>query len=296
MKNAEIKRLKAVLAESNKQVEARIAEVEAWLDSFVESVANDILISVQTVEPIIEGGKMQASGLAIARNEIRIKNAFEKVRAWTVIKLDELINFLLDAVDEVSKYFESLGFKKAASIAESVTNTIRAVIGLEGETIVAGGFIDNLASMSTVREGVLSFARLSAASGIEYSAYQSGVKSILQNSGIVGDYFRRYAYDAYNEVREIANVQFAEGLGLKYFIYEGSVISTTRKFCSKKAGKVFSTEEAKKWKNDPDLIEQSTKATYKPLIERGRYNCRHFINYISDELAFVLRPDLKEVL
>ena len=59
----------------------------------------------------------------------------------------------------------------------------------------------------------------------------------------------------------------------------------------KRAGKVFSTEETKTWKNDPDLVEPKTKDTYSPLIERGRYNCRHWIDYISQETADYLNQN-----
>jgi len=33
---------------------------------------------------------------------------------------------------------------------------------------------------------------------------------------------------------------------------------------------------------------------YDPLVDRGGYNCRHQLSFISDELAFKLRPDLKK--
>ena len=42
------------------------------------------------------------------------------------------------------------------------------------------------------------------------------------------------------------------------------------------------------------VIDKKTKDAYNPIIERGRYNCRHFINWITKELAEQLRPDLKK--
>jgi hypothetical protein len=32
---------------------------------------------------------------------------------------------------------------------------------------------------------------------------------------------------------------------------------------------------------------------YDPLVDRGGYNCRHQLGYISEELAYKLRPELK---
>ena len=74
-------------------------------------------------------------------------------------------------------------------------------------------------------------------------------------------------------------------MGLNYFLYVGGIISTTRRFCEKRNSKVFHRDETKTWKNDPDLIEPRTKESYHPLLERGRYNCRHMIAWLSDEDA-----------
>jgi hypothetical protein len=115
------------------------------------------------------------------------------------------------------------------------------------------------------------------------------VKGNSDVDGTFQRYFRQYAYDTYNQAHEIVNTAISEDLGLTHFVYQGSIIDTTRDFCRKKVGKVFTVAEAQKWRNDPDLIDKKTAATYNPLLERGRYNCRHFLQYISDEMAAQLK-------
>jgi hypothetical protein len=103
-------------------------------------------------------------------------------------------------------------------------------------------------------------------------------------------YYQQYAYDTYSKVREISNLHYADELGLQNFIYTGGVILSSRQFCIKKNGKVFSKKEAvNSWPHDSDLIDKKHLASYNPLIDRGRNNCRHFLMYVSDELAAEMR-------
>jgi hypothetical protein len=80
---------------------------------------------------------------------------------------------------------------------------------------------------------------------------------------------------------------------MTYFIYNGGLIETSRSFCIKRNAGVYSTEEAEKWADDPELTAIESRENYNWLIDRGGFNCRHSIDFIAKEVAFVLRPDLK---
>jgi hypothetical protein len=54
-------------------------------------------------------------------------------------------------------------------------------------------------------------------------------------------------------------------------------------------------EETETWKDDLTLPGKS-KEGYNPLIDRGRWRCRHSIRYIPKELACDMRPDLCEAM
>ena len=107
--------------------------------------------------------------------------------------------------------------------------------------------------------------------------------------GALEKYYKQFAYDTFNQTDAAINKHYADSLDLKWFIYQGSLIDTSRPFCVKRAGKVFNTEETDKWKCDPDLIGKpkgkKCDDSYNPLIERGRYNCRHTLRYITEDLA-----------
>jgi hypothetical protein len=126
------------------------------------------------------------------------------------------------------------------------------------------------------------------------NAFSKGLKNLIQGSkdvdGAITGYWRQYAFDTYAKVREVNNLHFAQELGLKWFVYQGGIIKTSRDFCIKKNGKVFSDKEAQEqWPKDPDLIDKKRIASYRPLIDRGRNNCRHFLMWISEERAMELK-------
>jgi hypothetical protein len=205
---------------------------------------------------------------------------------------------LLKIAELNGEYYSALGFdEKVIDSISKANELIKARIGVQGakNVIVPGGYLDTLAQTSEVRQALknIVLSQITTARNVQEFTKTIGnyIKGTPDVDGSLVRYYRQYAYDSYNQVLEVKNQEFAKGLDLKWFIYVGSVIPTTRAFCSKRAGKVFSTDEAKTWGSDPDLIQPSTKDSYSPLLERGRYNCRHMIKYVSEEMAKRLAPE-----
>lgn len=193
-------------------------------------------------------------------------------------------------------YYFAMGFdaKKVAAIAEN-SALIRSVIGIGGDgKLIKDGFLYRLGRSDAVREQIKQYLISSIATKQGLKAMQKGLADIVTggsgvNGALIG-HWNNYAYDAFAKVREIDNLHFKDEIGLKWFVYQGGVIKTSRDFCVKKNGKVFSEAEAvRDWPKDRDLIDKKTVSRYKPLIDRGRYNCRHFLMWISEEMAIELK-------
>lgn len=192
------------------------------------------------------------------------------------------------------RYYSAMGTPKdlVESISEKV-GFIEQGIGIKDGEIIKGGYLDTLAKMPEVRQQLKDYVITSVANKKGYSDYLRGMKEMVvgagQKEGILKRYYRQYAFDTFNQTDAAINKHYADSLDLKWFVYTGSVIDTTRPFCRKRAGKTYNTEETEKWKCDPDLIAKpkgkKCDDSYNPLIERGRYNCRHTIRYITEELA-----------
>lgn len=85
------------------------------------------------------------------------------------------------------------------------------------------------------------------------------------------------------------NDTFADRMNLNYCVYQGGRINTTRDFCEERNAGVFTREEVLSWQN---LDWQGKKQNHNILLDCGGYNCRHFYDWISYELARQLRPSI----
>jgi hypothetical protein len=161
------------------------------------------------------------------------------------------------------------------------------------------GLLDN----SSVKNQIKDFAYKSIITGSGFENLKTGLKQLIigdpERLGAFQKFFKVYAYDTYSQVDAMNGKLYADALGLKYFIYNGGIIKTTRCFCYTRSGNTYSTAEASKW--DPSKLEDcgenrskkvQVPVNYNFFIDRGSYGCRHSIDYISKKLAFKLRPDL----
>jgi|TARA_R110000851_G_scaffold308445_1_gene467361 hypothetical protein len=239
----------------------------------------------------IENGTLTASRKNLALLS-QIDSLFDKIRK--AISRDVLADFvktILRSSTLNAEYYIALGFEKKRiySILREKVNIERLIGITPTGKAKKGGYIARLTQTRSAREQIIQYVTKSLTTQTPFLDFQSGVKDLIVGTtkkgaatkGVLQKYFDQYAYDAFNQYDEVSNKQFAEDLGLKHFIYEGSEILTSRAFCKKRIGKAFTVKETKKWKDDPTLIEKKTKSTYNPLIERGRYKCRHFVKYIT---------------
>ena len=55
---------------------------------------------------------------------------------------------------------------------------------------------------------------------------------------------------------------------------------------------MYHEDEIKSWENLNFAGKPET--GYNPIVDLGGYNCRHRLDWVSDQVAFRLRPELKE--
>ncbi len=174
------------------------------------------------------------------------------------------------------------------------------------------GFMKGLLDDPAVKNNIKRFALDKVMGGAGYEDLRNGLQDVIQGSpdkmGSFKQFYRNAAYDTYARIDALNGKLYGDKLGLNYFIYAGTRRKTSRHFCVERKGKVFSREEAMQWK---DLIGTKTTdakgkkvpagpivsgedvATYNPFVDRGGYGCVDDILWISDEIAFAKRPDLR---
>lgn len=286
----------AFLLEAEKAMSKSVVKIQAQL---FELLASEYFVQFE-----VEDGKVVNNKHNLALIS-QIDAYFAKVqKAIQRDVLGPFINDLLKGATMNSKYYTAMGFKK-----QIVDNVLKNKLNLElrlGFTptgrLRKDGYLYALGQTAEVRQKLKDYVIKSLTGDVPFLDFQLGLRNLvkgnkrtkgLATTGSLERYFDQYAHDKFAELDAVASNQLAANFDLKHFIYEGSVIATSRKFCSKRAGQAFTTKEAKTWKDDADLVDKKTKASYRPLIDRGRYRCRHWLRYITEDLYDALPPNKK---
>jgi hypothetical protein len=185
------------------------------------------------------------------------------------------------------------------SVKKEVKSFMKKRIGVNTKNeIVSDGYLDRLLKDQAIKNKI----KDQIVRGVTNRLPVDRLTKSLQN-GIIGDpnvdgdlvkFFNQHMNDTYNQFDRLTSKMYAEKLDMKFFIYQGGKIKSSRNFCINHDGKCYTTKEAAGWKgligtkNGPI----ADKATYNPLVDCGGYNCRHSLDYISDSLAKRYRPEL----
>lgn len=277
---------------------------ELYVKTKLKSLSNEVdILQKDLLSLIIEDfeGKLQldASGNIIQNiKNITLTNELDQVfkKFETVFHKDNLAGFgkdLLKLQVFNKTYYEGLDIE---------ATTLNRII--QKQTFIKKRinlYLNELLPMPEVRLKVKNYVLSAISEGQTYNNYLTGMKQLLEGTaegkGLLQKYYTTFVYDTYNEVDAVMNEHFAENLGLRFFVYTGSVIATSRRFCIIRAGKVYEISETNKWKCDPTLIGKpkgvKCDASYN-YTQRGRYRCRHYIRFITNDLAIRMRPGIKQ--
>jgi hypothetical protein len=128
--------------------------------------------------------------------------------------------------------------------------------------------------------------------GIDIKTLRTSMREKVIGNKIAERYYSRWTADIYSQYQRVGANEIRKDIGLRFAIYQGGLIESSRPFCEKRNGEVFHEDEIKSWVNLD--FKGKPESGYDPVTDLGGYNCRHRLDWISDELAFSLRPELKE--
>lgn len=267
--------------------------------SAAENKLYDYIFAKMISEMEVTNGKITSNGknIDLANALDKIFKEFNKNEYFKVFQ--HFAKDLNDLQGLNNTYFSIISEdqKKFNTAKREVNSIMKKRIGINAEgDVKQGGYLDRLISDKTLSEKVKKAAYRSVTSGTSLEDFRNKIKKLIVGTesvnGGLQKYFSTFAYDTYAQYDRANQRLFAVKLDLKAFIYAGGIIDSSRIFCIKKNDKVFTIEEAQKWKSDPDLIKVEGE-TYDPLIDCGGPRCRHTPNFISRALAIRMRPDLE---
>lgn len=233
----------------------------------------------------------------------------------------QIVSNLITGLDSITK--ENLKYYRTLSSAningDDIKNIINERLGLvvKADGTVEpkkGGYMKGLMDDPTIRNEIKNFTYQKITQGAGFTDLSKGLKNMIvgneEKLGAFSSFYRNYAFDTYAKIDRLNGALYAEKLKLKYFIYQGTKRKGSRYFCLKRKGQVFTTEEAEEWKK---LIGKTLEvpgerkkfikvqagpivedpASYNPVIDMGGIGCVDIASFISEEVAFYMRPDLR---
>ena len=285
------------------QSEAAAEKISDAIDKATEQTEKDVLAMQKALFELIrdeilprlrtENGQIQPSRANLVAVSF-IDAIFEGwKRNEAAVATGDFVRRLLSTAQLVGTYYTA---EENADQLAADTTFLQSALGVDGSgNVQAGSIIGGILAAGQVLENIKRSIVAAITGGQPIRQFLSDMRAYItgttQTDGVVLRHWKSNALDLFNTATEIQNDQVRQGLGLGWFLYAGDVIKDSREFCIKKAGKVFAVVEAdKEWPKDPDLIRKTSGIPYTPRIDRGRWNCRHRVRYISEELAVQIDP------
>jgi len=245
-----------------------------------------------------------------------INKSLKTVEQMNTSRIGSKIFDATERIDQLSmqQFGAAVGLsEKLEAAGKMASRKIHARLGYVQDRLVKGGFIDSVLNADDIAAQANNLVTKAVAAQTNMKSMVSQLSELIdggENLGLMERKFDRFAFDLYQQYDAAYNEQIADEADLSYFLYQGGLVEDSRDFCREHNNRVYSREEAEEW---PEWTPAKAKfistfkqkdiysvpsyidyAGYQPLIDRGGYNCRHQIGWISDELAFKLRPGLKE--
>lgn len=205
----------------------------------------------------------------------------------------------------ISKFLKEELRKQAAELSGYYSQYTPPVLSFNDvDKIVKQNLLQNISNFTTayttttdVAFRTRSFAVGLIQQGLSIADIKTGLSGFVLGDanklGIVDNYnfVKLRINDTFAEYDRRTSGQYATQLQLNYFIYNGGEIKTTRDFCEQRNGNTYTREEGLEWNA---LDWQGKKPGHNVLNDAGGYNCRHYLDWISYELAKQLRPDIQK--
>ena len=265
-------RMQEILRRKARSAQTRTYRLITPLLAEFKAEKNQLVFDVDNISKITQVRKIVDAALAEEGSQIA---------RWIAGKVDQLININ-------RKYFGSfMPAPQIGQVADIARNNtlLRLGYNAEANTIIKGGFLDAITTQTSVGQQVGAALNQSLGSRMGIKEFRTNFRDLFlkpDGLGLTEAHYYRTTFDIFQQYDRSVSKEYADQLELNYAVYSGTTMSNTRPFCSERVGKVFSREEIEAWKNETF---QGKPTNYNPATDLGGYNCRHSLDWISDELA-----------
>lgn len=295
---------RVIRAKLRKKSELRqqiIREAKNKMDGRVSSAERELFnLAIESIVSTLDfkDGRIVSNATNMGRvNNIRFLDLFYGDKGSGKRFVDWVFHRLMEVQTATLQYFRIIKSPKFPTVSEQAQKVMYKRIGYDPKKKIytPGGYFDNLITDKTVERKLKSLLSGAVQSNMDFKEIKARSKNLIVSGEKLGVLKKQYidtgVYDVVAEHDRVINNRIGVGLGLKHFIYNGPILETTRDWCRDKVGNVFSESESLLWENET----WQGKNPNCPVSQcNGGYRCTHIRDYISLELAKLLRPDVPE--
>lgn len=229
---------------------------------------------------------------------VEIEKIWNGIVAQMIIPLQLEIAAGVDQIIDALKDYYSVMFDNPQTSIDRARNRVYKTLGIRENEIMPNGLIGNLSSNSRAPEVVksnLMSAILGGYTVLEGVRMMSRIirghknmRTGKRTAGVFEKNLEESLPELFPTVERLGNEEVRKNLGLKSAIYQGGLMETSRAFCIARDNKIYTEEQIKAWAN---LTWEGKSDPYNPFLDLGGYNCRHMLDWISEELAGYLSKD-----
>lgn len=190
------------------------------------------------------------------------------------------------------KYFENISKEGVRASKDKVKAAMNKQLGLEENgNVKQGGFTDKFLRDESTLKKIKKLTNKALTKGQSFQDFRQDLKKFItggaEGQGALQQYYRNYAYDTYQKVDRLQGQAFGKALGMRYFIYQGGLIKTSRPFCVHYNGRIVDSIAFSQLTKDslPEDQQNGIPDDWTPLTDLGGYGCRHSIDWITDDTA-----------
>lgn len=197
---------------------------------------------------------------------------------------------LIDVTGATEASYKSTATVEQLQEAKHLVRGITDKLGVDEKgNIIQGGLISRLSSLDTVRRDITNYLLQEVSVGRSFGELLKGLSEYIvgnQNvNGVLLRYVKTELHDMTMRFSQAIDNQYAKALQLQYFVYQGTRKDTTRDFCNERVNKCYHRNDVDSWPKDLPYFPPN----YNFYEDRGGYNCRHRIAWVSNEMGQRLR-------
>lgn len=270
------------ISKQDKALKKRVARAERDLYNNVLSIYS----SVKTDE---DGSIKKTASNYNKLNQIStVYQAFTQkttsaIGQWLVKQSSKLLNLS-------TKYFKKITVFDNDVVEGKVRKNLLAELGydIQKKAFIKGRWLDNLVKGGGVSDSIGALLNDAIAAKMNLKQFISNVKNVISpagGGGVLTRHFNTFTRDFFNRVDRSIGKGYADQLELNFAIWGGTLKKNSRQICEDNVNKVFTRKELiaigeTSW--------PEKKKVHNIFLDLGGYNCRHQLDWVSDEVGKLL--------